>query len=79
MEGRIIKEARERAGLTQAKLATKLGYKSAQFISNSERGLCLLPASQFKKLAKVIGPTAVRKLIAVRARNYLKELRSALH
>jgi len=79
MEGKIIKEARERVGLTQAQLAAKLGYKSAQFISNAERSICELPKAQFKKLAKAIGPTAVRKMIALRARNYLKELRSALH
>ena len=77
-EGQILADARNRVGLTQKDLAKKLGYSSAQFISNVERGLCLVPKSQLKKLEKHVGPTAVKNLISARVRNYLKELRAAV-
>ena len=38
-----LKDKRIEAGVTQAFLAESLGYSSAQYISNYERGLCNPP------------------------------------
>ena len=43
--GTYLKLKREEASLSQAKLAHKLGLKSAQSISNIERGVSPFPAN----------------------------------
>jgi len=48
----IIKEMREKADMTQAVLAEKLGYSSPQFISNVERGICKFPLERIKDFIK---------------------------
>lgn len=53
MIGKILKQKRQAIGLTQKEVATKLGYRSSQFISNWERDLVLPPASGAKRLAKL--------------------------
>lgn len=45
-----LKNKRSSSGLTQGAVATKLGYSSAQFVSNWERGLSLPPIQTLKKL-----------------------------
>lgn len=52
--GNFVKKAREKKGLTQLQLAKKLGYETAQFTSNIERGLCAYPLNKFKRVAKVL-------------------------
>lgn len=47
----FLKEKRTQAGLSQKDVADKLGYSSAQFISNWERGLSSPPMHTLKKLA----------------------------
>lgn len=47
-------EAREKKGLTQKELASKLGIVSAQLISNWERGLCTPPIKKISKLSKIL-------------------------
>ena len=42
-QAEAIKMAREKAGISQKKLAKILGYKNGQLISNVERGLCGVP------------------------------------
>lgn len=46
------KEHRIRAGLTQKTVSEKLGYESAQFVSNWERGISHPPPKAFKMLCK---------------------------
>jgi transcriptional regulator with XRE-family HTH domain len=41
--GSLIRQYRVSAGLTQADLAGQLGYRSAQFVSNWERGVSSPP------------------------------------
>jgi transcriptional regulator with XRE-family HTH domain len=53
--GKLIKKARREAGLTQAALATKLGYKSPQFVSNFERSESLPPIRVLSRIAKHTG------------------------
>lgn len=50
--GQIIRKARTGAKLTQAALATKLGYSSPQFVSNWERGKALPPFKTLPKIAR---------------------------
>jgi transcriptional regulator with XRE-family HTH domain len=45
-----LKTKRVSSGLTQGDVATKLGYTSAQFVSNWERGLSLPPIVTLKKI-----------------------------
>jgi transcriptional regulator with XRE-family HTH domain len=60
--GSVLKNARERAGLTQHALATKLHYSSPQFVSNWERGLAMPPMDILPQLCKLLG-MAPRHLI----------------
>lgn len=46
--GIYLREMREKKGLTQAQVATKLGYGSPQFISNIERGVSRVPLKSLK-------------------------------
>jgi len=48
-----LREARERAQLSQSQVAKELGYSSPQFVSNWERGLSSPPIPKFKKLCKL--------------------------
>ena len=49
----FLRSTRERVGLSQLDVATQLGYTSAQFISNWERGLSNPPPQAVKILASV--------------------------
>jgi transcriptional regulator with XRE-family HTH domain len=49
----FLKEKRTQASLSQKDVADKLGYSSAQFISNWERGLSSPPMHTLKKLAEM--------------------------
>jgi transcriptional regulator with XRE-family HTH domain len=49
----FLKEKRTLAGLTQAEVAEKLGYTTAQFISNWERGISNPPISTIKKICQL--------------------------
>lgn len=50
----MLREARAKKGITQAKIQKVLGYKSSQFVSNFEHGTSLPPAEKLSKLAKAI-------------------------
>jgi len=53
--GRYLAEARQTQGMTQADVAKKLGYSSAQYISNWERGAAAPPTSQLAKICEILG------------------------
>jgi transcriptional regulator with XRE-family HTH domain len=53
--GKFLKTTREAAGLSQGKLAVKLGYKSPQFVSNWERGLSKPPLTILDHYAATVG------------------------
>jgi len=56
--GKLIKEARQAADLTQEKLARKVGGGlTASDISKAERGDLDLPATTLRKIAKITGVT----------------------
>lgn len=49
----FLKEKRIRAGLSQKEVAEKLGYSTAQFVSNWERGLSAPPVETLKLIAEM--------------------------
>ncbi len=51
--GIALKDARIKKGLTQGEVARLLGYSSAQFVSNAERGLCRLPFEAISRLVRL--------------------------
>lgn len=53
--GSFIKELREKRGLSQADVARMLSLKTAQSISNIERGVSPLPRAKIKRLADILG------------------------
>lgn len=54
----FLRESRMRAGLSQAQVARRLKYGTAQFISNWERGVSEPPLKAIKILAKIYGVSA---------------------
>lgn len=46
--GNYLRQKRELKGLTQAQVATQLGYGSPQFISNIERGVSRVPVKSLR-------------------------------
>lgn len=51
--GEYLKQLRLEAGLTQRDVSIALGYSSAQFISNFERGIAVPPLKKLKILQKL--------------------------
>lgn len=52
--GKVIKNGREDAKISQSKLSASLGYRNGQFISNVERGICSIPLDKVAKVANVL-------------------------
>lgn len=77
--GRMIREARERKGLTQLELAKLLGYDTPQFVSLFERGLSKVPAEVLGKLVLILGikeEAVVNQLVVQYEYNLRKEMQS---
>ena len=64
--GKLIKEARTGADITQEKLAKKVGGLTANDISLAERGEKELSQAQLKKIAKACGVTQASLLNAAK-------------
>ncbi len=65
---RLIKERRQRAELTQAQLAAKLGW-SQKTVSNIESGAKRVSAIELVELAEALNfdaPAAIRRIVAVK-------------
>lgn len=60
-----LKQAREKAELSQGEVAKALGYSSPQFVSNMERGLCSIPPRKAAAFCKLTGmkPAKLRELM----------------
>ena len=72
--GQFLKTKRVEAGLSQEVVAKKLGYTSAQFISNWERGVSAPPIERLKSLAELykIPHNHLIDVIVDETRDYLK-------
>ena len=73
----LVKFCRESRDLTQMEMASKLGYKTAQFISNVERGICALPVNSFKAVSKVLD-VHLLSLFNAHIKDYADEVRKKL-
>jgi transcriptional regulator with XRE-family HTH domain len=51
--GKFLKDAREKAALTQNQVANKLGYSSPQFVSNIERGISVAPLKTISRMVSI--------------------------
>jgi transcriptional regulator with XRE-family HTH domain len=60
--GNFLKNLRQKSGLTQQQLASKLSYSTAQFVSNWERGISLPPLEAVPKLSTLC-KTTTRALV----------------
>ncbi len=54
----LLTEKRIAANLTQKEVAKLLGYESAQYVSNWERGISQPPAQSLKKIAHLYRASA---------------------
>jgi len=53
-QGALIRQSREKSGLTQGELSQKLGFTNPQFVSNWEREQSGYPNSAIKQLSKLL-------------------------
>ncbi|MBC7386783.1 MAG: helix-turn-helix domain-containing protein [Cryobacterium sp.] len=51
--GDFLRKSRLNVGLSQKEVASVLGYKSSQFVSNWERGLSSPPIATFRRLCEL--------------------------
>lgn len=71
-----MKDHREKSGLSQLEVADTLGYSSAQFVSNWERGLCEPPLKSLKKLCRIldINEKEILRVILKEQKAYLEKV-----
>ena len=55
--GALLREWREFSQLTQKQISEEVGYSTAQFVSNWERGVSYPPIDAIKPLAKILNQT----------------------
>lgn len=53
-QAKLIRQAREKLGMTQLELARKFNFTSSQAISNVERGLAPFPFKRARKLCDIL-------------------------
>ncbi len=74
---KIVKDQRIKLKMTQLQLAGRLGYRSAQFVSNWERGLAQPPLKKLLKLITILKLDPV-KIMAIIMEEQNQQLRQAL-
>ena len=74
----FLKLAREKAGLSQRQIADDLGYQSAQFISNWERGISSPPMKTLKQLGELYSVSA-EDLYEIMVEDTLRRVEADLH
>lgn len=76
--GYILKERREKLGISQAEVAEKLKYSSPQFISNWERGLSSPPVTVLRSIAQIYklpAQTLFKMYLKASLKTYEEDLR----
>ena len=82
--GLLLKRKRLEQGLTQADVSSSLGYSTAQFISNWERGISFPPLSALPVLCRLYGIPRdtmidlVLKTLAAAQAEYIHDLKKVL-
>lgn len=74
----FLKQAREKAELSQRQVADELGYQSAQFISNWERGISSPPMKTLKRLGELYHVSA-EDLYEIMVEDTLRRVEADLH
>lgn len=74
----LLQTARFKTNLSQNELAAQFGWSCGQFVSNMERGLCALPAKDFKKAVKILKIKNVELLINAYLRDEEQRIRREL-
>lgn len=82
--GHYLQNLRLKANLSQGDVAHKLGYSTAQFVSNWERGVSKPPVSSLKQLAKLYGQSpdaffnhyleSIQKELTLQMKNQFKKM-----
>lgn len=75
--GKYIKEARKERGLLQTDLSNKLGWATAQYISNIERGTCSFPLKKLKLLSKIL-KCDIDHLVALVIQDFMNYLQNVV-
>ena len=75
--GLYFKDERLAFGLSQDKLAKRLGYTTPQFISNWERGLCAPPIKMINEMCLIFKINKI-EVLGVMNRAQDKQFRSLL-
>lgn len=73
--GHIIRNARLKLGLSQKSVANELGYDSAQFVSNIERGVSDVPPVHIPKLVNLL-KIDKKKVYKLLEKEYSQKIRS---
>lgn len=74
----FLKAAREKANVSQRQVADELGYQSAQFISNWERGISYPPMKTLKRLGELYSVSS-ESLYKVLVEDTLRRTEEDLH
>lgn len=69
----MLAARRKQCGVSQAVIASELGLKCTQFVSNWERNLAQLPAGYFRKVSQILG-VPMREMIDHRMRDDRRRL-----
>lgn len=73
-----LKDKRVKAGFTQMDVANHLGYTSAQFISNWERGISAPPVETLKKISSFYG-LKLEEVYTVVLETSIRDIKKDLH
>jgi transcriptional regulator with XRE-family HTH domain len=73
--GLLLKEHREKVGITQQELADMLGYSSSQFISNFECGIYIPPLKKLRTIVHILrmDPEQVLEIILRKEKSLLEK------
>lgn len=75
--GKLVKDYRLKAEMTQFELSQKLGYESTQFVSLFERGLSKVPMNVLGQLVVILGlpeKEVVKALVSAYETHVRKEI-----
>jgi len=76
--GKLIRDSREKANISQLELSQKLGYGSAQFISLIERGVSRVPIITLGKLIILLN-IPEKKVVKLLINAYHDEVMAAIN